>query len=28
VGQVAYDSDYVYVCVATNTWKRLSLGSY
>lgn len=28
VGQVAYDSDYVYVCVATNTWKRLSLGTY
>lgn len=27
-GQVAYDSNYVYVCVATNTWKRLSLGSY
>lgn len=27
-GQVAYDSNYVYVCVATNTWKRLSLGTY
>jgi len=27
-GQIAYDSNYVYVCVANNTWKRLSLGSY
>lgn len=27
-GQIAYDSDYVYVCVANNTWKRISLGSY
>lgn len=27
-GQVAYDYNYVYVCVSTNTWKRLSLGSY
>lgn len=27
-GQIAYDSNYVYVCVSTNTWKRLSLGSY
>lgn len=27
-GEIAYDSNYVYVCVANNTWKRLSLGSY
>lgn len=27
-GQIAYDSNYIYVCVTTNTWKRLSLGSY
>ena len=27
-GQIAYDSNYVYVCVANNTWKRISLGSY
>lgn len=27
-GEIAYDSNYVYVCVTTNTWKRLSLGSY
>ena len=27
-GQVAYDSDYVYVCVGTNSWKRIQLGSY
>lgn len=23
-GEMAYDSDYVYVCVSTNTWKRLA----
>jgi hypothetical protein len=27
-GQLAYDTSYLYVCVATNTWKRISLGSY
>ena len=27
-GQVAYDSDYLYVCVATNLWKRIQLGNY
>jgi len=21
-GKVAYDANYIYVCVATNTWKR------
>ena len=21
-GQIAYDSNYVYVCIATNTWRR------
>ena len=26
VGQVAYDSQYVYICVAPNTWRRV-LGS-
>ncbi len=26
VGQIEWDSSYIYVCVATNTWKRASLG--
>jgi hypothetical protein len=25
VGQVAWDNGYFYVCVATNTWKRVAL---
>ncbi len=24
-GQITWDSDYLYVCVATNTWKRANL---
>lgn len=27
-GQVSYDSSYVYVCVATNTWKRAALSTW
>lgn len=27
-GQTAYDSDYYYICVATNTWKRTPLSSW
>jgi len=27
-GEIAWDSDYVYVCVATNTWKRSSLSTW
>jgi len=27
-GQIYYDSSYIYVCVATNTWKRASLGTW
>ena len=28
-GQLAYDSSYLYVCTATNTWKRIALtGGY
>lgn len=23
-GSVAYDSSYIYVCIATNTWKRIA----
>lgn len=27
-GTVRYDANYVYVCVANNTWKRVSLTSW
>lgn len=27
-GQVAYDSSYIYVCVAANTWKRSPLSTW
>lgn len=27
-GEICWDSSYVYVCVATNTWKRASLGTW
>lgn len=27
-GQIAWDSNYVYVCVATNTWKRTALSTW
>jgi len=28
-GQISYDANYVYICTATNTWKRAALtGSY
>jgi hypothetical protein len=27
-GQLAYDSSHVYVCVATNTWRRASLSTF
>jgi hypothetical protein len=27
-GQIAWDTNYVYVCVATNTWKRAALSSW
>jgi hypothetical protein len=28
VGTVVYDSNYIYVCVATNTWKRASISTW
>jgi hypothetical protein len=28
IGQVSWTSSYVYVCVATNTWKRATLNSW
>lgn len=27
-GQIAYDSDYIYVCVAANTWRRAALSTW
>jgi len=27
-GQIAYDSNFLYVCVAANTWKRIALGTF
>lgn len=27
-GQICYDSDYVYVCTATNTWKRTAISTW
>jgi hypothetical protein len=26
-GQTSYDSTYFYICIATNTWRRVALGS-
>jgi hypothetical protein len=27
-GTIAYDSDYIYVCVATDTWKRVGISTW
>jgi len=27
-GQMSYDSDYFYVCISTNSWKRVSLSTF
>lgn len=27
-GQLAYDSNFLYVCVSTNSWKRTALSSF
>ena len=27
-GQIAWDTDYIYVCVATDTWKRAALSTW
>lgn len=27
-GQIAYDSEYIYVCVAANTWVRAALSTW
>jgi hypothetical protein len=28
VGSVCWDANYVYVCVATNSWKRAALAAW
>jgi hypothetical protein len=27
-GQISYDSSYVYICIATNTWKRANISTW
>ena len=27
-GTIVYDSNYIYVCVATNTWKRVAISTW
>ena len=27
-GEICWDGDYIYVCVASNTWKRTSLATW
>jgi hypothetical protein len=27
-GDIAWDSDYIYICTATNTWKRLAISTW
>jgi len=27
-GQIAWDADYIYVCTATNTWKRVAISTW
>jgi hypothetical protein len=27
-GEIRYDSDYIYICVATNTWKRTAISTW
>ena len=28
VGDIRYDADYVYICIATDTWKRAALATW
>ena len=28
LGQIRFDTDYIYVCVDTNTWKRVAISSF
>lgn len=27
-GQITWDSDYIYMCIATNTWKRVEISTW
>lgn len=27
-GQIAWDADYIYVCTATDTWKRVAIATW
>jgi hypothetical protein len=27
-GEIAWDADYIYVCVATDTWKRVAIATW
>jgi hypothetical protein len=27
-GDIAWDSDYIYICVAANTWKRVAIATW
>jgi len=27
-GEICWDSSYIYVCVATNTWKRVAIATW
>lgn len=28
LGQIAYDTGYIYICTATNTWKRVAIATW
>jgi hypothetical protein len=28
IGEICYDTNYIYVCVDTNVWKRVSLSAF
>jgi hypothetical protein len=28
MGRIAWDTNYFYVCIATNTWKRIALSAW
>jgi hypothetical protein len=27
-GEICYDTNYLYICISTNTWKRIALSSF
>lgn len=28
LGQISYDADYIYICTATDTWKRVAITTW